>query len=48
MYTTESTSVAVLDTCFERFKEDVHCFEEKGKAMPELVNRHVTTRGHAR
>ena len=30
---TNSTSVAVLGTCYERFKEDVLSFREKGKIV---------------
>ena len=30
---TDSTSVAVLDTCYERLKEDVLSFREKGKIV---------------
>ena len=30
---TDSTSVAVLDTCYERLKEDVLSFREKGKVV---------------
>ena len=30
---TDSTSVTVLDTCYERLKEDVLSFREKGKVV---------------
>ena len=30
---TENTSVALLDSCYERFKEDVLSFREKGKLV---------------
>ena len=30
---TDSTSAAVLDACYERLKEDVLCFREKGKVV---------------
>ena len=30
---TDSMSVAVLDTCYERLKEDVLSFREKGKVV---------------
>ena len=30
---TDSKSVAVLDTCYERLKEDVLSFREKGKVV---------------
>ena len=45
---TDSMSVAVLDTCYERLTEDVLSFSEKGKvvyslviSMPELVKRQM-------
>ena len=31
--TTDSTSVAVLDTCYEKLKEDILSFREKGKVV---------------
>ena len=37
---TDSTSVSVVDSCYERLKEDVLGFREKGTvAMPELVDQ---------
>ena len=43
---TDSTSVPVLDTCYERLKEDILSFREKEKvglviSMPELVKRQM-------
>ena len=30
---TDSTSVSVMDSCYERLKEDVLSFREKGKVV---------------